>query len=165
MIFICTPFYVIQLLYYFFCFSTYAYRRVGYLRSTYTHVKQSLEVMVRRRDQLRYEQDRRDLFRNSSGGGDVNVDLELAEGESLDRSSSMVQGYLTAGQETLHELLSQKDRLKGVQRRVLDIMGYLGVSASIMKAVERREAVDKWIVYGGMMIVSAITFSLWWYFR
>jgi golgi SNAP receptor complex member 2 len=121
--------------------------------------------MVRRRDQLRYEQDRRDLFRNSSGGGDVNVDLELAEGESLDRSSSMVQGYLTAGQETLHELLSQKDRLKGVQRRVLDIMGYLGVSASIMKAVERREAVDKWIVYGGMMIVSAITFSLWWYLR
>ena len=121
---------------------------------------------MRRREQLKYEQDRRDLFGNSmDGGGRVNVDLELAEGESLDRSSSMVQDYISAGQETLQELLSQKDRLKGVHRRVLDIMGYLGVSASIMKAVERRDAIDKWIVYCGIFLVSVFTFLLWWYFR
>lgn len=115
-------------------------RRVAHLRSTHTHVKQSLDVIVRRRDQQKYDNERRyiyysttmlsrlsskfgeyrDLFRNSRGDSetDINIDLEMAENHSLDRSSSMVNSYIAQGQETLSELLSQKDRLKNIQRKV-----------------------------------------------
>jgi hypothetical protein len=58
---------------------------ICFFLSTHTHIKQSLDVIVRRRDQQRYEQEKRDLFGNRSGDGehDVNIDLEMAEGITL----------------------------------------------------------------------------------
>ena len=106
------------------------------------------------------------------GGGDgdrssagVNIDLEMAERDSLHRSSQMVGEYLAHGQETLNELLDQKARLKGIQRKVFDIMNYLGVSQSIIKAVEKRDLTDKWIVLSGMVIVTTFTIGLWWFIK
>lgn len=140
-------------------------RRVSHLRSTHTHVKQSLEVIMRRRDSQKYESARRDLFGDTSGDGqsNVNIDLEMAESASLDRSSNMVNTYIAQGQETLNELLEQKDRLKNIQRKVFDIMNYLGISQSIIKAVEKRDFTDKWIVIIGMMVVSSFLLVLWWF--
>ena len=139
-------------------------RRVSHLRSTHTHVKQSLEVIMRRRDSQKYESARRDLFGDTSGDGqsNVNIDLEMAESASLDRSSNMVNTYIAQGQETLNELLEQKDRLKNIQRKVFDIMNYLGISQNIIKAVEKRDFTDKWIVFIGMIIVSLFLLVLWW---
>ena len=77
----------------------------------------------------------------------------------------MLNEYIATGQETLSELLGQRDRLKGVQRKVLDIMNYLGLSSSIMRAVEKREIFDKYIVYAGMIIILIIIFIIWYYFR
>ena len=138
-------------------------RRVAHLRSTHTHVKQSLEVIMRRRDFQKYESEKRELF---GGSGDtqsnVNIDLEMAESGSLDRSSNMVNSYIAQGQETLNELLQQKDRLKNIQRKVFDIMNYLGISQNIIKAVEKRDFTDKWIVFIGMIIVSLFLLVLWW---
>ena len=140
-------------------------RRVSHLRSTHTHVKQSLEVIMRRRDSQKYESARRDLFGDTSGDGqsNVNIDLEMAESASLDRSSNMVNTYIAQGQETLNELLEQKDRLKNIQRKVFDIMNYLGISQSIIKAVEKRDFTDKWIVIIGMIVVSSFLLVLWWF--
>lgn len=50
-------------------------------------------------------------------------------------------------------LLSQKERLKGIQRKAFDILNSLGIANSLMKAVEGRDTVDKWIVYGGMLFI------------
>ena len=145
-------------------------RRVAHLRSTHTHIRQSLEVFVRRRDQQKYEKEKRELFGVGGGDGDrssagVNIDLEMAERDSLHRSSQMVGEYLAHGQETLNELLDQKARLKGIQRKVFDIMNYLGVSQSIIKAVEKRDLTDKWIVLSGMVIVTTFTIGLWWFIK
>ena len=139
-------------------------RRVAHLKSTHTHVKQSFDVLIRRKENLKYEHARKDLFGGSDDNLNLNIDLELAENDSLNRSSNMINSYIAQGQETLQELLSQKDRLKNVQRKVLDIMNYLGISNSIMKAVERRDFTDKWIVISGMILTSGLTFLLWWYF-
>ena len=142
-------------------------RRVSHLRSTHTHVKQSLEVIMRRRDSQKYESARRELFGGASDDGqsNVNIDLELAESASLDRSSNMVNTYIAQGQETLNELLDQKNRLKNIQRKVFDIMNYLGISQSIIKAVEKRDFTDKWIVIIGMVVVSLFLLVLWWFKR
>jgi len=77
----------------------------------------------------------------------------------------MITEYLAIGQETLSDLISQKERLKFVQRRLLDIMSLLGVSNSIMRVVERRDFVDRWIVIVGIVLVSLLLFSVYWFLK
>jgi len=72
----------------------------------------------------------------------------------------MINNYLAIGQETLSNLVSQKERLKGVQKTTLDMLNYLGISNSLMRSVERRDSVDKWIVYIGMFLILLLLFYL-----
>lgn len=52
---------------------------------------------------------------------------------------------------------------QAAQRKVFDIVNYLGLSTTIMNVVERREVVDKYIVYGGMVGITTLLFLIWWY--
>jgi Golgi SNAP receptor complex protein 2 len=139
-------------------------RRVQHLKNSHTHVKLSLENLVKRRENSRFETEKKELFGNASEDYS-NIDLEMAESDSLSRSSNMINNYVATGREALNELLSQKDRLKGVQRKVLDILNLLGISGSIMKAVERRDIFDKWLVYIGMILITLLLFFVWWMIR
>ena len=97
------------------------------------------------------------------GGNGYEIESNVAESASLSRSSNMVNNYIAIGQETLSNLISQKERLKGVQKTTLDMLNYLGISNSLMRSVERRDFVDKWIVYVGMiLILLLILYLLWW---
>jgi len=99
-------------------------RRVSHLRSTYTHVKTSLDNIIRRQNRNNFSLQKQELFHTSStalnGGIDGDDDLEgrdieldMKEGESLDRSNRMVNEYISIGHNTLSTLYSQKERLKG----------------------------------------------------
>ena len=52
----------------------------------------------------------------------------------------------------LEALGQQRSALKGIERKVLDLANTLGVSNSVMRVIERRQLVDKAIVYGGMLL-------------
>ncbi len=143
-------------------------RRLQHLRTTHNHIQNALSSYIKRRDRENYSSQKKELFSNSRNIDDSNVSdyaLESAENGSLDRSSKMLDGYLAAGRETLGELLEQKDRLKIVQRKVFDILNYLGVSNSIMRSVENRETVDRYIVFAGMFIVTVVILIVWYYLR
>ena len=62
----------------------------------------------------------------------------------------------------LDQLGQQRGALKGVHKRVLDLATTLGVSNSVMKMIERRQFLDKLLVYGGMLAVLAL---LWFVHR
>lgn len=137
-------------------------RRVQHLRTTYSHIKDSLQNLVRRKDRSRYDMNRRDLFAESNRNIEAgDIEAELAENSSLQRSGKMLNEYIAVGQETMSSLLSQKERLKGIQRKAFDILNSLGIANSLMKIVERRDSVDKWIVYGGMLVIL-LTIALVW---
>lgn len=138
-------------------------RRVHHLRTTYNHIKNSLDGLVRRKDSVSFDSQKKDLFAGAGTGGDI--ELEMAESGSLQRSSNMLSEYLSVGQETLSELLEQKGRLKSIQRKALDIMNYLGVSNTIIKAVERRDITDKWIVIIGMVLILLLIGFIWFFLR
>jgi hypothetical protein len=89
----------------------------------------------------------------------------MAESGSLERSSHMMNEYLSVGRETLNELFSQRERVKGVQRKALDILNYLGIANSIMKSSEQMDVVDKWMVVAGMLLVLSLILFLWLYYR
>lgn len=140
-------------------------RRVQHLRNSHQHIKNSLDIFSKRRSRS-HEAMRKELFGDADlEGGSGNLAVEIAEHESLSRSGNMVNEYLSIGQQTLHDLMEQKDRLKSVQRKVFDILNYLGISNSIMRAVEQRDSVDRWIVVGGIAIVSLLIFCIWYYRR
>ena len=139
-------------------------RRVQHLKMSLAHVKESFDAISVRRSCQDLESQRKELLGESSTDP-VIFDLEAAESSSLSRSNRMVYDYLESGRETLSELLAQKDRLKSIQRKVFDIMNLLGISNSIMRLVEKRDFVDKWIVFGGMILVTFLLFIVYWYWR
>lgn len=141
-------------------------RRVQHLRTTHNHIKNQLTSFLRRKDKENYSSQRRELFKESRGENEEHVSdyaMEMAENGSLDRSGKMLTEYLDTGRETLSELIGQRERLKNVQRKVFDILNYLGISNSIMRAVEGRETVDRYIVFGGMLLITALIFVIWYY--
>ena len=140
-------------------------RRISHLRNSHEHIKSSLESWVERNSQFNFEMQKRDLFGNADLEGGTMSDAEIAENSSLNNSSRMMNDYLAVGKETLGNLLSQRERIKSVQRKVLDILNYLGLSNTIIKVVERRDSVDKWIVYAGMILITALLFVVYFYFR
>jgi hypothetical protein len=104
-------------------------RRVSHLRSTYIHIKNSLDNIVRRQNRNNFTSQKQELFYTSTtnGGGHDDVDgnetadleardLEkhIKESESLDRSNRMITEYISIGSNTLSTLYSQKERLKGM---------------------------------------------------
>lgn len=139
-------------------------RRVQHLRTTYTHIRGSLDNLVRRKDRSNFDANKRDLFAEANHNIEAgDIEAEIAEGSSLQRSSKMMNEYLAVGQDTLSDLLSQKERLKGIQRKAFDILNSLGIANALMKAVEGRDSVDKWIVYGGMLFIVVLIVLIWMY--
>lgn len=147
-------------------------RRVAYLKNSLLHIKSSADSIAKRRSRSSNEMMHRELMGNYSsngfdveGGEEGNVNAMLSENAAIQRSSSMINTYLQTGSETLQELLSQKERLKGVQRKVLDMFNYLGLSNSIMRSVEQRGRIDAIIVYSGMALITVLIIVLWWFFK
>jgi Golgi SNAP receptor complex protein 2 len=139
-------------------------RRVQHLRTNYNHIKSSLDDYVKKNNSNSYDAQKAELFSQANGNlGDI--ELEMAESGSLDRSSRAMGDYLSQGKETLSELYSQRDRLKNVQKKVFDILNYLGIANTIMKAVEKREVVDRLIVFAGMLVVMLLILCIWWFRR
>lgn len=141
-------------------------RRAQHIKSTYQHVRLTLDNLLKLTDKSYFEVQKEKLLAGSYASNySDDISLEMAESGSLARSSAKMNEYIAVGQDTLQELLAQKDRLKGIQRKVLDIMGYLGVSQSIMRSVERRDITDRYIVFAGMGLVLLILLFIWWYRR
>jgi golgi SNAP receptor complex member 2 len=140
-------------------------RRVNHLRSAYDNVVTSLENFDRRRYQKDYSLQKHELFGKYSNVDPEIADLEIAENSSLSNSNAMMNDYLHTGRETLSELLSQKERLKNVQTKVLDILNLLGISNSIMRAVEKRDVFDKYLVIGGMVLTLLVLAFVIFYLR
>lgn len=57
----------------------------------------------------------------------------------------------------------QRERLKATHRRVLDVLNRVGLSDSVLRLAERRQRLDKLLVYGGMVAVTAVVLLLYWY--
>lgn len=139
-------------------------RRISHLKNSHQHIEISVLSWIRRNSQYNYDAQRKDLFGNADLEGGVN-DADVAENSSLNHSSRLMNDYLATGKETLENLLSQRERLKSVQRKVFDILNYLGLSNTIIRVVERRDSVDKWIVYGGMALILILLIFVYCYLR
>ena len=52
-------------------------------------------------------------------------------------------------------------RYASAQRKLLDVMNTLGLSTSLMRVIERRQKLDQWLVYFGMLLTLAVIYALY----
>ncbi len=140
-------------------------RRLQHLRASHSHVRDSLENYIKRTCSNDYSLQKAKLLASTATYSQQDLELEMAESGSLSRSSQMIGEYLSIGQETLSELVNQRERLKSIQRKAFDMLNYLGISNSLLKYIERRDGMDKWIVYGGMIIIVLLLFFVIWFLK
>lgn len=70
---------------------------------------------------------------------------------------------LSSGSAILGNLREQRGTLKGAQKKMLDVMNYLGLSNTVLRLIEKRSHQDKFILYGGMVVCCIIMFLVWKY--
>jgi Golgi SNAP receptor complex protein 2 len=98
----------------------------------------------------REHEDREALLQRRNGGGDyaINIDAMARESRGLNESSAQLDAMHESAANSLAALIHQRSNLKGVQKKVLDLAATLGLSNSVLRAIERRQTFDKIIVYG-----------------
>lgn len=75
-----------------------------------------------------------------------------------------VDDMLMTGSSALDNLKSQRDKLKGAHKRILDIGNTLGLSNHTMKLIEKRLAEDKYVLMAGMVITLIVIILFIYYF-
>lgn len=91
---------------------------------------------------------------NAYGTGDAVLRIGLVdEHRSLENSKSTVSNILSTGRGALQSLVHQRERLRGVKTKMIDVMNQMGVDRKIIASIERREMSDTILVY---MLMAAI---------
>ncbi len=107
------------------------------------------ELMARRR-------------KNRTNGGEADEMQQLTEeADSLANSHGMMNDLLGSGQASLNNLVSQRSRMRWVNRKMLDIGNKIGLSNSTMRMIERRDATDAYLVFGGMIVTLLVIYFLY----
>lgn len=115
---------------------------------------------------IRQRRERDELLarrRRIRNGGDHADEMQQLseEADSLATSSGMVNELLASGQASLSSLVGQRQRMRWVNRKMLDIGNKIGLSNSTMRMIERRDATDAYLVFGGMIITLLVIYFLY----
>ncbi|RWS28249.1 hypothetical protein B4U80_05001 [Leptotrombidium deliense] len=105
-------------------------------------------------------------FSNSRDGHtSIAMDSYYAkENESLLNFHRNVDDMLAQGGNVLSNLRDQRNMLKGVHKRVVDIGNTLGLSNTVMRLIEKRTYFDRFILFGGMAVFVLFMFLCWYFF-
>ncbi|XP_057498636.1 membrin-11-like [Actinidia eriantha] len=88
-------------------------------------------------------------------------DEEAQAMQSARNSSRMLEESYATGVAILAQYAGQRERLKSAQRKALDILNTVGVSNFVLRLIERRHRVDRWIKYVGMFFTTVILIAFW----
>ncbi|RWR98160.1 membrin-11 [Cinnamomum micranthum f. kanehirae] len=88
-------------------------------------------------------------------------DEEAQAMQSARNSSLMLDDAYNTGVAILTKYSEQRDRLKRAQRKALDVLNTVGLSNSVLKLIEKRHRIDKWIAYAGMLMTIVIVYAFW----
>ncbi|KAK9290075.1 hypothetical protein L1049_008239 [Liquidambar formosana] len=139
-------------------------RKVEQVAEEADSLKESLDkYFLRNQKRMMEAKERAELLGRANGESShvLRIFDEEAQAMQSARNSSMMleEAYMT-GVAILSKYSEQRDRLKRAQRKALDILNTVGLSNSVLKIIERRHRVDKWIKYAGMVVTVIILFAL-----
>ncbi|KAI7838538.1 hypothetical protein COHA_007681 [Chlorella ohadii] len=111
------------------------------------------------------EAQRRELMERGAGGGGplMDVDAEMKAARHVHRSKQVLEEAYETGVGIIGAMSGQRDRLKATHRKVLDVLNRIGLSDSVLRLAERRQRLDKLLVYGGMLLTLLLVVGLYWW--
>jgi Golgi SNAP receptor complex protein 2 len=140
-------------------------RKVEQVAEESNSLKLSLEKYLGRQRRRQVEaQEREDLMKRLNGDSASVLqvyDEEAQVMQSVQNSSRMLEDAFAAGTAVLAKYADQRDRLKAAQRKALDVLNTVGLSNSVLRVIERRHRLDKWISYGGIVLTIIIVIVVW----
>lgn len=89
----------------------------------------------------------------------------LREQSFFAQSNAQLDEYLERGRAVIGDLGSQREMIKGTQRKLYDVAGTLGVSGDTIRMVERRARQDKWIFWAGVVVFFGFCWLVLHYLR
>lgn len=86
----------------------------------------------------------------------VNLDFSVNQNNAMHRAHRGVDDMLLQGSNTLENLRTQRETIKGARKRILDMANTLGLSTHVMRMIEKRASQDKVILIGGVIVTLAV---------
>jgi Golgi SNAP receptor complex protein 2 len=140
-------------------------RKVEQVAEEVEALKAGLEKHQNRQRHRQIEaQERAELFRRTRGDGAQVLqvyDEEAQSMQSVRNSSRMLDDAFATGTAVLAQFAIQRDRLKQAQRKAYDVLNTVGLGNSVMRVIERRQLMDKWVAYVGMLVTIIIVIVFW----
>lgn len=140
-------------------------RKIRDLRAETQMMRQQGQAAAsyRQRQQTSYNSEREELLRRRRRPQNEENDLYnlAAEGESLDRSQSMVAHLLDQGLANLNDLDRQRQQMRGIRGRITDMAKSLGLAQSTMRIIERRDITDAYLVAAMMVVTLLVIYFVW----
>ncbi|XP_055324524.1 probable Golgi SNAP receptor complex member 2 [Sitodiplosis mosellana] len=142
--------------------------RVDQLKYDIRHLQAALQSWQQKKERRELERSEREqlLSRRFTANSETSIDIDysLQHNNSMMNAHRGVDDMLSSGNSTLDSLRSQREKLKGVSKRILDMGNTLGLSNHTMKWIENRISQDKYVVYIGMVVTLLIIFIFIYYF-
>ncbi|CAO1616043.1 unnamed protein product [Sympodiomycopsis kandeliae] len=88
---------------------------------------------------------------SSYGGYSAREGHALHEHSFIQNTEAQLDAFIAQGREVWGNLTEQRDILKGTQRKLLDAANTMGLSRTVINAVERRSTQDNFIFAGGVV--------------
>ncbi|KAL2456750.1 Membrin-11 [Forsythia ovata] len=140
-------------------------RKVEQVAEESESLKASLDKHIsRHQKRIQEAQERAELFGRANGESSHVLrifDEEAQAVQSVRSSSRMLEETYATGVAILSKYSEQRDHLKKAQRKALDVLNTLGLSNSVMRLIERRNRVDRWIKYAGMVLTIIVLIVFW----
>ncbi|GLI61414.1 hypothetical protein VaNZ11_003609 [Volvox africanus] len=140
-------------------------RKVEQVSEELDSIRHALERHTRRESRREAEQREREelLDRGESGRkAKQEMDEEALVAGSVQRSKRYLEEMYDAGANILVNMAGNRERLKSAQKKALDVLNSVGLGESMLRLIERRQRLDMYTAYGGMIfIVVVITFCVW----
>ncbi|KAK1296500.1 Membrin-11 [Acorus calamus] len=128
-------------------------------------LKKNLDsYLLRHQKRLMEAKERAELLERMNGDSSHILrifDDEAQAMQSARNSRVMIDEAYNTGVAILSKYAEQRDRLKRAQRKALDVLNTVGLSNSVLKLIERRHRLDKWIVYVGMVFTVVAVYVFW----
>eukprot|EP00897_Mesotaenium_endlicherianum_P005467 jgi/Mesen1/4949/ME000247S04226 len=140
-------------------------RKVEHISEEADALRTALDKYLQREGRRQREAHERAELIGRTTGENARVLSEMEADErdmnTLARSARVVEEALHTGYGTLKRMAEQREVLKGAQRKALDVLNYVGLSDTVLKKINRRHIMDRWISYGGMLITLIVVAGVW----
>ncbi|KAA8915174.1 hypothetical protein TRICI_002669 [Trichomonascus ciferrii] len=143
--------------------------RVAKFRAEIVDAKERFQRLKKQREEAIHATSKQELFARrpqqepasaseNPYSGTMYTDMTQSEGlekerDVLHRAGHQIDEFIERGRLVLGDLAEQRDVLKRTQRSIYSVASTLGVSTDTIRMVEKRALEDKWIFYGGIIVM------------